>query len=69
MRKYLLHVLIISVVFIAIPITSATGGSITLRSHYRSLSLSQVPPRHFNLNQILSELENIYKFKDLLLMP
>jgi len=29
-------------VFIAIPITSATGGSITLRSHYRSLSLSQV---------------------------
>ncbi len=42
MRKYILHVLIISFVFIAIPITSATGGSITLRSHYRSLSLSQV---------------------------
>ena len=42
MRKYLLHVLIISFVFIAIPITSATGGSITLRSHYRSLSLDQV---------------------------
>ena len=42
MRKYLLHVLIISFVFIAIPITSATGGSITLRSHYRSLSVSQV---------------------------
>jgi hypothetical protein len=48
MRKYLLHVcfpvlfaLIISFVFIAIPITSATGGSIELRSHYRSLSLSQ----------------------------
>ena len=42
MRKYLLHVLIISFVFIAIPITSATGGSIELRSHYRSLSSSQV---------------------------
>jgi len=42
MRKYLLHILIISFVFIAIPITSATGGSITLRSHYRSLSSSQV---------------------------
>jgi len=42
MRNYLLHVLIISFVLIAIPITNATGGSITLRSHYRSLSLSQV---------------------------
>ena len=42
MRKYLPHILIISFVFIAIPITSATGGSITLRSHYRSLSLGQV---------------------------
>ncbi|MDP6583289.1 MAG: DUF1566 domain-containing protein [Anaerolineales bacterium] len=42
MRKYLLHILIISFVFIAIPITSATGGSIELRSHYRSLSASQV---------------------------
>ena len=42
MRKYLLHVLIISFVFIAIPITSATGGSITLRSHYKSLTASQV---------------------------
>jgi len=42
MRKYLLHVLILSFVFIAIPITSATGGSITLRSHCRSLSVSQV---------------------------
>jgi predicted MPP superfamily phosphohydrolase len=41
MRKYLLHVLIISFVFIAIPITSATGGSIELRSHYRILSLSE----------------------------
>ena len=42
MRKYLPHILIISFVFIAIPITSATGGSITLRSHYKSLSASQV---------------------------
>ena len=42
MRKYLLHVLIISFVFIAIPITSATGGSITLRSYYRNLSVSEV---------------------------
>ena len=42
MRKYLLHVLIISFVFIVIPITSATGGSKSLRSHYGSLSLSQV---------------------------
>ncbi len=42
MRKYLLHILIISFVLIAIPITSATGGSETLRSHYKSLSASQV---------------------------
>ncbi len=42
MKKYLPHILIISVVFIAIPITSATGGSITLRSHHKSLSASQV---------------------------
>ena len=42
MRKYLLHILIISFVLIAIPITSATGGSITLRSHYKSLTASQV---------------------------
>ena len=42
MRKYLLHILIISFVFIAIPITSATGGSITLRSYYRNLSVSEV---------------------------
>ena len=42
MRKYLLHILIISFVFIAIPITSATGGSITLRSSYKTLSLSEV---------------------------
>jgi len=42
MRKYLLHVLIISFVFIVIPITSATGGSITLRSYYRNLSVSEV---------------------------
>ena len=42
MKKYLLHVLIISFVFIAIPITSATGGSITLRSYNKSLSASQV---------------------------
>ena len=42
MRKYLLHILIISFVFIAIPITSATGGSITLRSSYKTLSVSQV---------------------------
>ena len=28
-----------------------------------------LPPADSNLNQILSELENIYKFKDLLLMP
>ena len=42
MRKYLLHILIISFVLIAIPITSATGGSKTLRSHYRSLSVSEV---------------------------
>ena len=49
MRKYLLHVcfpvlfaLIISFVFIAIPITSATGGSKTLRSSYETLSVSQV---------------------------
>ena len=42
MRKYIPHVLIISFVFIAIPITSATGGSITLRSHYKSLTASQV---------------------------
>jgi len=42
MRKYLPHVLIISFVFIAIPITSATGGSKTLRSYYKSLSASQV---------------------------
>jgi hypothetical protein len=27
-----------------------------------------VPPRHFNLNQILGELENIYKFRDLMLV-
>ena len=42
MRKYLPHILIISFVFIAIPITSATGGSITLRSYNKSLSASQV---------------------------
>ena len=42
MKKYLPHILIISFVFIAIPITSATGGSITLRSHHKSLSASQV---------------------------
>ena len=42
MKKYLPHILIISFVFIAIPITSATGGSITLRSHYKSLTASQV---------------------------
>ncbi len=42
MRKYLPHILIISFVFIAIPITSATGGSITLRSSYKTLSLSEV---------------------------
>ncbi|MDP7159106.1 MAG: DUF1566 domain-containing protein [Candidatus Pacebacteria bacterium] len=42
MKKYLPHILIISFVFIAIPITSATGGSKTLRSHYKSLSASQV---------------------------
>ena len=42
MRKYLLHILIISFVFIVAPITSATGGSKTLRSHYRSLSVSEV---------------------------
>ena len=42
MRKYLLHVLIISFVFVAIPITSATGGSITLRSSYKKLSVSEV---------------------------
>ena len=42
MRKYLLYILIISFVLIAIPITSATGGSETLRSHYKSLSASQV---------------------------
>jgi len=43
MRKYISHILIISFVFIAIPITNAAGGSKTLRSHYRSfLSLSQV---------------------------
>ena len=42
MRKFILHVLIISFVLIAIPITSATGGSITLRSYYRNLSVSEV---------------------------
>jgi hypothetical protein len=42
MRKYIQHILIISFVFLVIPITSATGGSITLRSHYKSLSASQV---------------------------
>ena len=42
MRKYLLHVLIITFVFLVIPITSATGGSITLRSSYKTLSLSEV---------------------------
>jgi tetratricopeptide (TPR) repeat protein len=42
MRKYLLHILIISFVFIAIPITSATGGSITLRSYYKDLSVAEV---------------------------
>ena len=42
MRKYLPHILIISIVLIAAPITSATGGSKILRSHYRSLSLDQV---------------------------
>ncbi len=42
MRKYISHILIISFVFIAIPITSATGGSITLRSSYKTLSLSEV---------------------------
>jgi len=42
MRKYLPHILIISFVFIAIPITSATGGSKTLRSSYETLSVSQV---------------------------
>jgi len=42
MRKYLLHVLIISFVFIVAPITSATGGSKTLRSSYETLSVSQV---------------------------
>ena len=42
MRKYIPHILIITFVFIAIPITSATGGSKTLRSHYKSLSASQV---------------------------
>ena len=42
MRKYLLHVLIITFVFIAAPVTSATGGShITLRSSYKKLSVSQ----------------------------
>ena len=43
MRKAtLLHILIISFVFIVAPITSATGGSKTLRSHYRSLSRYQI---------------------------
>jgi hypothetical protein len=42
MRKYIPHILIITFVFLVIPITSATGGSITLRSHYKSLSASQV---------------------------
>ena len=42
MRKYIPHILIITFVFLVVPITSATGGSITLRSHYRSLSVSQV---------------------------
>ena len=42
MRKYLPHILIISFIFLAIPITSATGGSITLRSSYKTLSLSEV---------------------------
>jgi len=42
MRKYLLHILIISFVFIVAPITSATGGSKTLRSSYETLSVSQV---------------------------
>jgi tetratricopeptide (TPR) repeat protein len=42
MRKYLLHVLIISFVFLVIPITSATGGSKTLRSYYKDLSVAEV---------------------------
>jgi hypothetical protein len=42
MRKYLPHVLIISFVFVAIPITSATGGSKTLRSYYKDLSVAEV---------------------------
>ena len=42
MMKYPPHILIISFVCIAIPITSATGGSITLRSSYKKLSVSQV---------------------------
>ena len=42
MRKYLLHVLIISFVLIAIPIASATEGSKSQCSHHRSLSSSQV---------------------------
>ncbi|MDP6584296.1 MAG: tetratricopeptide repeat protein, partial [Anaerolineales bacterium] len=42
MRKYLLHILIISFIFLVIPITSATGGSITLRSYYKDLSVAEV---------------------------
>ena len=42
MRKYIPHILIITFVFIPIPITSATGGSITLRSSYKTLFVSEV---------------------------
>ena len=46
--------------------TDFTIGGDFVKSASESVTL---PPRHFNLNQILSELENIYKLKDLLLMP
>ena len=42
MRKYLPYILIISFVFLVIPITSATGGSKTLRSYYKDLSVAEV---------------------------
>ncbi len=43
MRKYLLHVLIISFVFISMPVIhSAEEPHITIRSSYRDLSVSQV---------------------------
>jgi hypothetical protein len=31
------------------------------------INLSIIPPTDFSLNQIMNELENIYKFKDLML--